>query len=144
MSCIHALCFFPQSGLIFSELSKFVMQPSDLTLLSGDTAMFVCKAKAKPLALHSWTRNDVPLSPPTGRVLLHQRGEVLEIRQVTSADAGQYRCLAENTAGELTSAYASLSVDNGVTTGGCQLLIELLLTLSYGCMCFSSAQMLML
>lgn len=74
--------------------------------------MFRCFSEGHPEVTYSWVHNGVGLRA-SNRVLLHSKGEVLEVRSIDSTDAGQYRCKAHNDVGEVSSNNAQLTVLTG-------------------------------
>ncbi|KAL9837580.1 neogenin isoform 1-T1 [Geothlypis trichas] len=93
------------------EPQKLVLlkPPSSLSRLAGQSALFPCVAAAFPPPLVSWTRNGEELpTDGSGRFQLLPGG-VLEIRDVTEADAGTFTCIAES-GNDTLEAQAELTV----------------------------------
>ncbi|XP_039933765.1 neogenin isoform X6 [Hirundo rustica] len=83
--------------------------PSSLTRLPGQSALFPCVAEGFPPPLVRWTRNEEELpTDGSGRFQLLPGG-VLEIRDVTEADAGTFTCIAES-GNDTLEAQAELTV----------------------------------
>ena len=75
--------------------------------------MFRCYSEGHPEVTYSWVHNGVGMRQ-SSRVILHEKGEVLEIRSIEQLDGGQYRCKAQNEMGEVSSSYAQLSISTGM------------------------------
>ncbi|NXI35501.1 NEO1 protein, partial [Galbula dea] len=88
---------------------QFLRQPSSLSRVAGQSAVFPCVATGFPPPYVRWTRNEEELSTEgSGRFLLLGGGS-LAISDVTEEDAGTYACLAEN-GNETIEAQAELTV----------------------------------
>ncbi|NWU12945.1 NEO1 protein, partial [Cephalopterus ornatus] len=74
----------------------FLRQPSSLSRLSGQSALFPCVATGFPAPSIRWTRNEEELlTEGSGRFQLLAGGS-LEIRDVGEGDAGTFTCIAES------------------------------------------------
>ncbi|NXP68054.1 NEO1 protein, partial [Chloropsis cyanopogon] len=83
--------------------------PAPLTRLPGQSALFPCVAAGSPPPLIRWARNQEELpTDGSGRFQLLPGG-VLEIRDVTEADAGTFTCIAES-GNDTLEAQAELTV----------------------------------
>jgi len=58
-------------------------------------------------ALITWERKDGEIS---SKAILGEENTILEIPNIRREDAGDYRCVAENSAGRSMSKYAKVSV----------------------------------
>ncbi|XP_060520055.1 nephrin isoform X3 [Cylas formicarius] len=95
--------------LIVKHKPEIDMHPALLKFASdaGDTGKMICRSQASPLARYTWARNGNPISPnTTGKYYTTYRQidqlmseSVLYISHVTSADYGNYECLARNELG---------------------------------------------
>ena len=99
--------------------------PINLTVISPDSATFICTATAKPQAIIQWTRNGIVLDGSMGKFMISDTREgdciitdppsdcvitsTLDINDVVPSDSGEYVCTAINAAGSDT-AYVSLTV----------------------------------
>ena len=72
--------------------------PENVSSDAGSTVRFTCAADGLPKPEVVWVKQGSKLSP--GRSEVEERS-VLRIRGVTSEDAGEYRCHAENIAGAI-------------------------------------------
>ena len=83
----------------FSVAPEIISLPPNMTVDEGDTILMECIARGFPIPRIRWIRDN------------HTLREVsrLELSQLTIQDAGVYRCIAENVAGNAT-ATAVLSV----------------------------------
>ncbi|XP_021263177.1 neogenin [Numida meleagris] len=87
----------------------FVRQPSSLTKVTGQNAVFPCVAGGFPTPYVRWTRNGEELiTEDSERIVLRAGGSLL-IGDVTEEDAGTYTCIAENE-NETIEAQAELAV----------------------------------
>ncbi|XP_052896954.1 peroxidasin isoform X1 [Anopheles moucheti] len=93
---------------------EIVVQPRDIEISYGQTAVFSCKATGAPRPEMVWLFEDSAVRPESdGRVTLLPDGS-LRIDEIVPADAGQYACIARNTLGESRSRTAHLAVNNDV------------------------------
>ncbi|KAK4873251.1 hypothetical protein RN001_015280 [Aquatica leii] len=98
--------------LIVKHKPKIIQTPSLLKFASdaGDTGRLICRSQASPLARYSWARSGSPLrTNTTGKYYMTYRQidnlvseSVLIITHVTSADYGNYECVAKNELGFAT------------------------------------------
>ncbi|NWR33472.1 NEO1 protein, partial [Tachuris rubrigastra] len=87
----------------------FLRQPSSLSRLSGQSALFPCVATGFPTPSIRWTRNEEELlTEGSGRFQLLAGGS-LEIRDVGEGDAGTFTCIAES-GNNTAAAQAELTV----------------------------------
>lgn len=93
---------------ILTPTIRVLLVPSGVP--QGATPTFICEVAGTPVpAVSVWLKDGVPLSLSDWRIRLTSSKTVLQIRRVTSQDAGVYQCLAE--AGELNlSASARLRI----------------------------------
>lgn len=107
-----------KAGIVFSrpiqvELARmpkgFSEEPQPVSVQAGSIARFACHVMAVPAALYNWQRNLEDIPPDDDRLTQLSSG-VLQIVNVTSADAGNYRCVAKNLAKTQYSAEAALTV----------------------------------
>uniref|UniRef100_A0A182QQU6 Uncharacterized protein n=1 Tax=Anopheles farauti TaxID=69004 RepID=A0A182QQU6_9DIPT len=93
---------------------EIVVQPRDIEISYGQTAVFSCKASGDPRPDIVWLLEDNPIrSESDGRITLLPDGS-LRIDEVIPTDAGQYACIARNSLGESRSRTALLGVNNDV------------------------------
>ncbi|NXF70652.1 NEO1 protein, partial [Sclerurus mexicanus] len=87
----------------------FLRQPSSLSRLRGQSALFPCVATGFPAPSIRWTRNEEELlTEGSGRFQLLAGGS-LEIRDVVEGDAGTFTCIAES-GNDTAAAQAELTV----------------------------------
>lgn len=93
-------------------LGDITVQPQDITILQGQIAAFECKAEnALPRTTITWYKDSVRLDVPADRRLfVSDVTGTLFVREVGMADAGQYHCVCENGAGQVTSRVANLTL----------------------------------
>ena len=78
--------FFPGTARTFD------IQPSDLEVYLGDSAMFQCKISSIPSATISWYKDNKLLKDVTSKYRTYAEG-VLEIYNVAFKDFGNYYCV---------------------------------------------------
>ncbi|XP_064933191.1 neogenin isoform X3 [Columba livia] len=88
---------------------RFAKQPSSLTRVTGQSAVFPCVAVGFPTPYIRWTRNEEELITEGSERLVLLPGGSLEIGDIVAEDAGTYTCLAEN-GNDTIEAQAELSV----------------------------------
>ncbi|XP_062439497.1 neogenin isoform X2 [Rhea pennata] len=87
----------------------FLRQPSSLTKVTGQNAVFPCVAVGFPTPYIRWTRNEEELITEGYERFLLLAGGSLEIREVAEDDAGTYSCIAD-AGNETAEAQAELTV----------------------------------
>ena len=83
---------------------RLTISPGQITARAGDSVTMTCQPTGQGPFQIEWQKVNGVLPPG-----VRQYDGVLEIRRVTAADAGQYRCIATNPAGT-SEGYASLRV----------------------------------
>lgn len=77
----------------------------------GDDVTLSCNATGNPLPTTSWTRNGCPLDKSSNsRISYSKNKEQLTITDLNRKDSGEYRCMANNSVGNVTSSAAILYV----------------------------------
>ncbi|XP_047676120.1 protogenin B isoform X2 [Tachysurus fulvidraco] len=99
-----------KAHLTISSIPSFVTPPSPVVVNQGSVARFVCSVNADPPATITWEVNQKRLPLDTERIAVLPNG-VLQIHEVKMEDVGLYRCVASNTASQLRSREALLSVN---------------------------------
>uniref|UniRef100_A0A0N5AL87 Peroxidasin homolog n=1 Tax=Syphacia muris TaxID=451379 RepID=A0A0N5AL87_9BILA len=76
---------------------KFAAKPSELKVIQGESGTVICNVTGNPTPTVEWFKNGKPLSSTT----LHSAGnsQYIHIVNATTADAGNYTCVATNEAG---------------------------------------------
>ncbi|XP_031630104.1 roundabout homolog 2 isoform X2 [Contarinia nasturtii] len=87
----------------------FNKEPSDLTVLAGQTVQFYCSVGGDPQPQILWRKDDG--SMPVGRAVIKDDDKSLVIKNVIPADEGIYICDAHNGVGQI-SAKAQLVVNS--------------------------------
>lgn len=95
-----------------SDKPEIDKSPSLLKFASdaGDTGKLICRSQASPLARYSWAKAGSPIrANTTGKYFTSYRQidamtseSILIITHVTSADYGNYECVAKNDLGFAT------------------------------------------
>ncbi|XP_035114785.3 immunoglobulin superfamily DCC subclass member 4 isoform X2 [Callithrix jacchus] len=91
-----------------ARLTDFSLHPESQTVEENGTARFKCHIEGLPAPIITWEKNQVTL-PQEPRLIMLPNG-VLQILDVQEGDAGSYRCVATNSAGQRFSQDALLSV----------------------------------
>uniref|UniRef100_A0A182YMM3 Ig-like domain-containing protein n=1 Tax=Anopheles stephensi TaxID=30069 RepID=A0A182YMM3_ANOST len=94
---------------------EIVVQPRDIEISYGQTAVFSCKTSGDPRPEIVWLfeENTIRSESSDGRITLLPDGS-LRIDETVPADGGQYACIARNSLGESRSRTAHLTVNNEV------------------------------
>lgn len=94
-----------QIGPPFSVAPRLTISPQRITTRAGDTIQLRCSATGGGPYNIEWSRIGAQMNP---RAI--EREGILEIRQVTAADAGRYRCVVESSGGS-NEGYAIVEVE---------------------------------
>uniref|UniRef100_A0A8C7HGN1 Protogenin n=1 Tax=Oncorhynchus kisutch TaxID=8019 RepID=A0A8C7HGN1_ONCKI len=97
----------------FSELS-FIIEPSDITVISKDPVVLDCVAHGQPPIIIRWLRNGVRLAE-SERLQFLSNGSlyILEARRDgEGSDGGFYQCLSQNKYGAILSQRSRLTIAN--------------------------------
>ncbi|XP_075753677.1 neogenin isoform X3 [Pelodiscus sinensis] len=87
----------------------FLRQPSPLTKVTGQSAVFPCVAAGVPTPVVRWTRNEEEFTIEGSERFLLLAGGSLQISDITEDDAGTYACIVDN-GNETIEAQADLTV----------------------------------
>ena len=105
---IHFFMFFNIS--VGPEISE---PPIDTTKIEGQTVVLSCLVAGYPTPAVAWTKNDVELNS-IGNLRLSVSSKngnhTLKITDVQKSDAGQYRCVANNSLQTSKSSPSALTV----------------------------------
>ena len=85
-------------------------QPQDGPVTEGDNVTLSCNASGDPLSTITWTRNGSVLNSSVPRISLGAESRELTITNISRADSGEYRCVANNSEGTNISHAATLDV----------------------------------
>lgn len=91
---------------------RILSKPLDVSVSEETNITFACTATGYPRPILRWTKNDLPL-PADSRIQVTSAG-ALNIREVSLADQGVYRCTASNSHGAI-SEFARLNVFSAPT-----------------------------
>jgi len=94
---------------VFTEKPSITTHPKGYILKEGDNVTLSCNATGNPVLTISWTRDGSPIDV-SGRNSFSNEKKLLTITNVSRADRGEYRCVAENRVGNDTSHIATLDV----------------------------------
>ncbi|TFJ98987.1 Neogenin [Platysternon megacephalum] len=87
----------------------FLRQPSPLTKVTGQSAVFPCVTAGFPTPVVRWMKNKEELTIEGSEKFLLLTGGSLEISDITEDDAGTYACIVDN-GNETIEAQADLTV----------------------------------
>lgn len=97
--------------LVAPEISK---HPRDTRAVEGQDVVFYCLVEGNPKPRVRWTKNEeefnVTANPRLSSAIINET-HTLAITDVHLTDAGQYRCLANNSVAQTTSSAATLIVE---------------------------------
>lgn len=97
--------------LVAPEISK---HPRDTRAVEGQDVVFYCLVEGNPKPRVGWTKNEeefnVTANPRLSSAIINET-HTLAITDVHLTDAGQYRCLANNSVAQTTSSAATLIVE---------------------------------
>ena len=85
-------------------------QPQGGLVYEGDNVTLSCNASGKPVPTITWTRNGSVLTSSVPRISFGVESRELTITIVNRTDRGEYRCVANNSEGNVTSDAATLDV----------------------------------
>ena len=97
--------------LVAPEISK---HPKDTRAVEGRDVVFHCLVEGNPKPRVRWMKNEeefnLTANPRFGSAIINET-HILTIADVHLTDAGQYRCLANNSLAQTTSSAATLIVE---------------------------------
>ena len=85
-------------------------QPQGGPVTEGDNVTLSCNASGNPVPTITWTRNGSVLTSSVVRISFGAESRELTITGINRADSGEYRCVANNSEGNVTSNAATLNV----------------------------------
>ena len=92
-----------------TDIPGITAHPDNVTEKEGENATLLCNAMGNPVPNISWNKGGSPLSN-NSRVNLSADNKHLTITNVKRVDSGEYRCVATNSLGYVTSYPAYLGV----------------------------------
>ena len=110
MVCWDSISFSLFVLIVAPEISQ---SPIDATKVEGQTAVFNCVVAGYPTPDAAWTKNEAELNVAADARLntsFNDGNHQLTISNVQQLDAGQYRCVANNSLDTVTSSPATLTV----------------------------------
>ena len=94
--CVYSFFMFFFNISVGPEISE---PPIDTTKIEGQTVVLSCLVAGYPTPAVAWTKNDVELNSIANlrlSVSSKNGNHTLKITDVQKSDAGQYRCVANN------------------------------------------------
>ena len=89
---------------------QIATQPQGGPVIEGQIVNLFCNASGNPVPTITWTRNGSVLTSSVARISFGAEGKELKITSINRADKGEYRCVANNSEGNVTSDAATLDV----------------------------------
>ena len=89
---------------------QIATQPQGGPVIQGQNVNFFCNASGNPVPTITWTRNGSVLTSSVARISFGAESRELTITSINRADSGEYRCVANNNEGNVTSDAATLDV----------------------------------
>lgn len=108
LSAIFGNAYYNLSGWLPTVIPTITSQPTNSTINAGTTATFTVSAIGLPSPSFQWLKNGTSVSDATNTTLV--------IANAQAADAGTYSVIVSNSAGQVTSSNAVLSVVAPVNT----------------------------
>lgn len=93
---------------------QFRPQDRDQRIEKGRDAMIPCEVQAKPEAIVTWFKDDLPINMTNPRYSLYN-GASLQILNSEVTDSGTYECVAENEHGTAISESITLYVKSNLS-----------------------------
>ena len=90
--------------------SQIATQPQGGPVIEGHNVNLFCNASGNPVPTITWTRNGSVLTSSVPRISFGEESKELKITSINRADKGEYRCVANNSEGNVTSDAATLDV----------------------------------
>ena len=97
--CCNLCHFLPL--FLFTVKPYFNKEPSDITVLTGETVQFHCSVSGDPQPKILWRKDDGNM--PVGRADIKEEDKSLIIKNVIPADEGIYICEAHNSVGQINA-----------------------------------------
>ena len=95
------------------DAPEFTKHPGDIVEIEGRVVVFNCSVEGNPQPSIKWTKNNEVLNTETNSNLTASSSantHSLRIEDVHRSDEGQYRCVANNSIGNITSTAGTLEV----------------------------------
>ena len=89
---------------------QIATQPQGGPVIEGQNVNLFCNASGNPVPTITWTRNGSVLTSSVLRISFGEESKDLKITSINRADSGEYRCVANNSEGNVTSDAATLDV----------------------------------
>ena len=96
-------CFFLKFCFFIIVAPLITTQPQGGPVTEGDNVTLSCNASGNPVPEISWTRDESPVSSGDQRISFDGGNRQLTITNVSRADSGEYRCVADNDTSNATT-----------------------------------------
>ena len=103
-------CLFCFVLFIVRVAPQITTQPQSGPVTEGNNVTLSCNASGNPVPAISWTRDGSTVSSGDQRISFEAGNRRLAITNVSRADSGEYRCVADNSEGSDTSNATTLDV----------------------------------
>jgi len=95
--------------LFVTDQPEIATHPQNKTRTEGANVTLSCNVDGNPVPIISWTRDGSPVNT-SGRISISDDKKQLTITNVKRTDNGTYRCVANNSLGNVTSNAATVNV----------------------------------
>ena len=102
--------FFLKFCFLIIVAPLITTQPQGGLVYEGGNVTLSCNASGNPVPTIKWTRNGSVLTSSVLRISFGAESRELTITIVNRTDMGEYRCVANNSVGNVTSDAATLDV----------------------------------
>ena len=97
--------------VLFLDTPEITTHPKSRVIIEGSDIVLTCNATGNPTPLISWTIDGFVISSSGDpRINFEAGNKILNIRNVSRADEGEYRCVASNYLGDACSNATLLDV----------------------------------
>ena len=103
------MLFLIFSFLQIADQPEITIHPQSVTKTEGESVTLCCTATGNPEPTMSWTTNGSPIRSNV-RISLSDDKTKLTFTNVKRTDSGEYRCVATNSLGNVSSNVATLDV----------------------------------
>ena len=110
MSVVAPTCVVLIVCFLIIVAPQIATQPQGGPVIEGHNVNLFCNASGNPVPTITWTRNGSVLTSSVARISFGAEGKELKITSINRADKGEYRCVANNSEGNVTSDAATLDV----------------------------------
>ena len=110
LSVVAPTCVVLTICFLLIVAPQIATQPQGGPVIEGQNVNLFCNASGNPVPTITWTRNGSVLTSSVPRISFGAESRELTITSINRADSGEYRCVANNSEGNVTSDAATLDV----------------------------------